>query len=207
MRSVYVVLILVTALTAACSCSDEGASGDLRDMTVVFVGASITEAWDFGRYFPGYNFKKVIYYEADKTQAWDEVAAYDPDIVVVKECAAYFNAGGGTPLAEYENVMKSMVALARNAGATPVLATTIPVDVGVGDCTQEQLDDIIAFNGWVRNYCAQNGVALMDYYNRIADDQGQLPSDCHGGDGLHPNDHGYAVLSPIVIPVLEGAKP
>ncbi len=205
MRVVTGILICAAAFMAACSCSDE--SQDLKDLTVVFVGASITEGWDFAKYFPGYNFEKVVYYEADKTQAWSEVAVYHPDMVVVKECAAYFYADGGTPLGEYENVMKAMVTLARDAGAVPVLATTIPVDVGFGGCTQHQLDDIVTFNNWVRNYCGANGVALMDYYNRIADASGQLPRNCHDGDGLHPNDHGYAVLSPIVIPVLEGAKP
>jgi lysophospholipase L1-like esterase len=79
------------------------------------------------------------------------------------------------------------------------------VDVGSGDCTQAQLNDLRAFNDWVRNYCSSQGIALLDYYDRIADGQGQLPASCHDGDGLHPNSAGYDIISPIVIPTLESA--
>ncbi len=98
-----------------------------------------------------------------------------------------------------------MVNRIRNLGAIPVLCTTIPVDVGQGDCTQAQLNDLRAFNDWLRDYCAGSGIVLMDYYQQIADGQGQLPASCHDGDGLHPNEAGYDVLSPLVIPTLEAA--
>ncbi len=182
-----------------------GASGPVADLTVVFVGASITENWDFDHYFNGHDFKKVIHYDWDKTQVWDEVRAYNPHIVVVKECGAYFYGEGGTPLGEYESSMVNMVNLSRSIGAIPILCTTIPVDVGSGDCTQAQLDDICTFNDWVRNYCSSQGIFIMDYYTQIADSQGQLPASCHDGDGLHPNAAGYDILSPLVIPTLESA--
>jgi len=190
------------------SCSHDSTSPNstaLRDQRVVFVGASITEAWDFNSYFPGYDFRKVIYFDWDKTQVWSQVAAQNPDIVVVKECGAYFYADGGTPLGEYENCMVQMVANARSIGAVPVLATTLPIDVGAGGCTQAQLNDIITFDNWVRNYCSSNNITCMDYYEQIADGEGQLPSGYHDGDGLHPNTAGYDALSPIVIPTLEDA--
>lgn len=176
---------------------------DLRDAAVVFVGASITENWDFDRYFPGYDFSKVIHFDWDKTQAWDSVREARPDIVVVKECAAYFYAEGGTPLAEFENSIREMVERIRESGALPVLCTTIPVDVGHGGCSQAQLDDLRAFNGWLRGYCSDRNIALLDYEQRIADSQGQLPGACHDGDGLHPNSAGYDLLSPMVIPTLQ----
>ena len=183
----------------------DGAGGTLADLTVVFVGASITENWDFEHYFNGVDFEKVIHYDWDKTQVWDEVQDHDPDLVVVKECGAYFYTDGGTPLSEYENSMVDMVNRIRASGAIPVLCTTLPVDVGSGDCTQAQLNDLRAFNDWVRNYCSSQGIALLDYYDRIADGQGQLPASCHDGDGLHPNSAGYDIISPIVIPTLESA--
>ena len=196
--------MLLLGTLGRCKKSD-GASGPLADMTVVFVGASITDNWDFDHYFSGYHFEKVIHYDWDKTQVWDEVRDLHPDIVLVKECAAYFYSAGGTPLGDYESTMADMANRIRNIGAIPVLCTTIPVDVGHGDCTQAQLDDIRAFNGWVRNYCSGQGIVLMDYYNQIADAQGQLPTAYHDGDGLHPNSAGYDVLSPMVIPTLESA--
>jgi hypothetical protein len=191
-----------------CSCANDSTSPNstnLTDQRVVFVGASITDGWDFAAYFPGYDFQKVIYYDWDKTQVWSQVAALNPDIVVVKECAAYFYVDGGTPLGDYENCMIQMVANTRAMSAVPVLATTLPIDVGQGGCTQPQLNDIITFNAWVRNYCSNSGITCMDYYNQISDDDCQLPPSYHDGDGLHPNGAGYDALSPIVIPTLEGA--
>jgi len=177
----------------------------LRYKRVVFVGASITEGWDFQRYFAGYDFRKVINYDVDKTAVWDQVEALDADVVVVKECAAYFNAGGGTPLSEYYRIMERMAALIDRSHAIPVFATTVPVDVGFGGCTQAQLNDIRTFNSWVKNYCNTHGLVCLDLYAAVADNDGQLPTDCHNGDGLHPNRRGYDKLSPAVIPALERA--
>ncbi len=209
--SVFVVAVSAFLLFAA-SCSQEGENGDAtppsgneKETCVVFVGASITEAWDFGYYFAGYNFHKVVHYDWKKSDAWDEVTPFDPEVVVVKECAAYFYTGGGTPLNEFHAEVETMVGLIRGVGATPVLATTVPVDVGFGGCTQQQLNDIRAFNNWLRNYCGQQGIACLDLYDAIADGQGQLPRDCHDGDGLHPNEKGYDILSPVVLPALRQA--
>jgi hypothetical protein len=205
-------LRLALALAAAaaligCSCSndDEGNGNGLVDGRVVFVGASITESWDFDHYFGGRDFRKVIHFDVDKTQVWDQVETQTPEICVVKECAAYFYTGGGTPLNEYHGIVQTMVANCRAAGITPVLATTVPVDVGFGGCTQAQLDDIRAFNSWLRSYCAAQNIVCMDLYDAIADAQGQLPTNCHDGDGLHPNSAGYDKLSPVVLPALTQA--
>jgi hypothetical protein len=203
-RIILLVLVLLTALHQ-CKKADGDGSGDLSDLTVVCVGASITENWDFDHYFSGYDFRKVIHYDWDKTQVWDQVQALHPDIVLVKECGAYFYTEGGTPLGEFESSVQSMVDHIRNISAIPVLCTTLPVDVGKGDCTQAQLNDLRSFNDWVRGYCSSQSIVLMDYYQRIADTQGQLPTACHDGDGLHPNSAGYDVLSPLVIPTLESA--
>jgi hypothetical protein len=205
-RIVLLALVLLTALFQCKKTVEDGVgSGDLHDLTVVFVGASITENWDFSHCFAGYNFQKVIHYDWDKTQVWDQVQALHPDIVLVKECGAYFYTEGGTPLGEFESSIQSLVDHIRNLGAIPVLCTTLPVDVGYGDCSQAQLDDVRTFNDWVRGYCSSQGIVLMDYYQRIADAQGQLPTAYHDGDGLHPNSAGYDILSPLVIPTLESA--
>lgn len=204
-RQIILLALVLLAALHQCKKADEDGSNDLSDLTVVFVGASITENWDFDHYFSGYDFRKVIHYDWDKTQVWDDVQALHPDIVLVKECGAYFYTEGGTPLGEFESSVQSMVDHIRNIGAIPILCTTLPVDVGKGDCTQAQLNDLRSFNDWVRGYCSSQSIVLMDYYQRIADTQGQLPTACHDGDGLHPNSAGYDVLSPLVIPTLESA--
>jgi hypothetical protein len=210
-------LTLVAAaamLVLAASCSDDEENGGApppppehneKETSVVFVGASITEAWDFNAYFSGYNFHKVIHFDWVKSDAWSEVTPHNPKIVVVKECAAYFDLGGDTPLNEFQAEIRRMVGLIRGIGATPVLATTVPVDVGFGGCTQAQLGDIREFNAWVRSYCGSEGLECLDLAKAIEDGDGQLPRNCHDGDGLHPNQRGYDKLSPIVLPTLREA--
>jgi len=102
--------------------------------------------------------------------------------------------------------MQDIADFCESIGAVPVPATTLPIDVGFGGNTQAQLDDIIEFDAWVRDWCADNGWECMDYYTWIADADGQLPRDFHDGDGLHPNQDGYDVLGPHVIPTLEGVE-
>lgn len=199
---ITICLLMLVIVSGQCKQAD----GPLGDRTVVFVGASITENWDFDQYFHGYGFRKVIHYDWDKNQAWDELQALHPDVVVIKECGAYFYCEGGTPLGEYESGLAALVTRIRNIGAVPILGTTLPVDVGYGGCTQAQLDDLRAFNDWIRSYCSGQGIVLLDYYERIADTEGQLPASCHDGDGLHPNQTGYDIISPIVIPALETAN-
>lgn len=205
MRRFGWVLLAAFALALGCSCGGDDDDNNDTGKRVVFVGASILESWDFNHYFGGHDFQKVCYGDWKKSDAWSQVSALNPNFVVVKECAAYFYTGGGTPFNEYYAEIRRMVELIRGAGAVPVLATTVPVDVGVGGCTQAQLNDIRTYNAWLRSYCASNNIVCMDLYTAIADGQGQLPANCHDGDGLHPNSRGYDKLSPVVLPALEAA--
>lgn len=194
------------------SCSSSGGktpSGPSRGgATVVFLGASITEGFSYpgeGQFFPGYDFRKVTVYEEDKSGGFAEVRGHSPAAVVIKECGAYFDSGGGTDLGYLQSRMVQAIDFARSIGAIPVPATVLPVDVGYGGCTGAQLDDIRSFNRWLRDYASARGYTVMDYCARIADESGELPRPYHDGDGLHPNQAGYSALGPIVVPTLERA--
>jgi|GEM_PF-1304977 len=206
MRSI---LLLSLILCVSCTTTTGAGPVDLTDAVVVFLGASITEAFHYPTYdefFPDYDFHKVIEFGPDKSGVFPDVQAYDPDIVTFKECGAYFDQGGDTDLEAMEGFMEDIADFCASIGAVPVPATTLPIDVGYGDNTQAQLDDIIEFDTWVRSWCATNGWQCMDYYTWIADSDGQLPREYHDGDGLHPNQDGYDVLGPHVIPTLEGVE-
>ncbi len=71
------VVFCVVAVILGCACASD--VDPLQYNRVVFVGASITEDWDFEHYFAGYDFRKVIHYDVDKTTVWDRVAALDAD--------------------------------------------------------------------------------------------------------------------------------
>lgn len=203
MQITRVFIVSAFALSIACFSAGVVLADGLEDMCVVFVGASITEAWDFNTYFSGYDFHKVIHYSPNKPEVWDEVVAYNPDIVTFKQCGTYYDEGGDTDLPWLYDIAEEMVGLIQGIDAIPVPATTLPIDPGYGSCTQAQLDDIIEYNEWIRNYCSTNGLVCMEYYDQIADEDGQLPYEYHVGDGLHLNEAGYTALSPIVVPTLD----
>lgn len=196
--------VLSVMLVSSCNDDDNGA-GPNNGSAVVFLGASITENFyypNYGEFFPDYDFHKVVYGDADKSPVFSDVGSFGPNMVVFKECAAYFDEGGETDLAAMQQYMRDIAAYCNSIGATPVPATTLPIDVDCAGHTQAQLDDIIEFNVWVRAWAASNGWACMDYYTWIADGEGQLPTGYHDGDGLHPNQAGYDVLGPHVLPTL-----
>lgn len=199
MKGKTVAVLSMTLLLFSCASA-------IDDEVVVFLGASITENFyypSYGVFFPAYDFHKVIVGGTpDKSSGFGEVGSYNPDMVTFKECAAYFDEGGNTDLPYLHQCMEAIADYCDGIGAIPVPATTFPVDVGYGGHTQAQLDDIVEFNVWVRDWCSTNGWACMDYYDWIADGEGQLPTAYHDGDGLHPNQAGYNVIGPHVIPCL-----
>ncbi len=214
MRLTKLVLLVLIALLLGCATStaaDEKDRADLHDYVVVFLGASITNdfyypVYDWDNFFPDYDFYKVIVAGTpDKSSGFDAIAALNPDIVVFKECGAYFDEGGDSDHPFLHSCMQAIADFCVSINATPVPATTLPIDPGYDNCTQAQLDDIIEYNVWLRSWAATNGWTVMEYYDAIAGGDGQLPADRHVGDGLHPNENGYInYLGPIVVPTLEG---
>jgi hypothetical protein len=205
MRKVLAVLICLAAVCGAGS--RDGGRADLHDAVVVFLGASITEVFYYpteGQFYPDYDFHKIVEFGPDKSAVFGDIAALEPDIVVFKECGAYFDEGGDTDMPAMQGFMEDIADFCISIDALPVPATTLPIDVGYDGHTQAQLEDIILFDDWVRGWCDAEGWECMDYYTWIADGDGQLPTAYHDGDGLHPNQDGYDVLGPHVIPTLEG---
>lgn len=114
--------------------SGDGDGSDLLDAVVVFLGASITEAFSYpeeGRFFPDYAFHKVIEFGPDKSGVFQDVTDLEPDIVVFNECAVYFDEGGDTDMPAMRGFMEDIVDLCDDIGAIPVPATTLPIDAGV----------------------------------------------------------------------------
>ena len=114
--------------------SSNGGGSDLLDAVVVFLGASITEAFSYpeeGRFFPDYAFHKVIEFGPDKSGVFQDVTDLEPDIVVFNECAVYFDVGGDTDMPAMRGFMEDIVDLCDDIGAIPVPATTLPIDAGV----------------------------------------------------------------------------
>ena len=170
---------------------------------VVFLGDEITEFWGSGqtRFFPG----KPYLNRGLKGQTTPQMLVrFRQDVIALKPKVVVIQAGTNDlasvtgPITQgmmAENLM-SIVELAKANGIRVVLASVTPVC----DCYTKQTvlrpqGKIIGINGWLKEYAAQSGSVYLDYYSVLADGR-NLKRELTG-DGLLPNDAGYAVMAPL----------
>lgn len=189
---------------------------------IVLLGASVGKAWDFpglpARVSGGdYTCESVTEYRFNKS---DELAAIlsraqdKPDAVIIKECAAFFPAD----LAKYQGLMRRWVDECRRARVVPLLATVVPVTRTYPIRTfvlhllhakflypKGTFEGIVAYNDWIREYAAQEGLTLIDLEAavRISPKDRHLKESFARKDGLHLNSKAYRELDRIVIPALQ----
>ncbi len=61
-------------------------------------------------------------------------------------------------------------------------------------------------NGWIRDLCAREGHVYADYWPVLATDEGGLKPELGiGGDSVHPNSDGYALMQPIAVAAINAA--
>ena len=168
---------------------------------VVFLGDQITEQWGAGQFFPGKPYLNRGIANQTTPQMLvrfrQDVIALKPKVVVIQ--------GGTNDLASVtgpategtmaDNV-ESMVELAKVNGIRVVLASVTPVC----DCFKNQTalrpqGKIIGLNGWIKDYAERSGSVYLDYYGALA--EGRNFKKELTGDGLLPNDAGYAVMAPL----------
>jgi len=225
MRRFPVLLSALAALLAvippgdAAEPSPEGTAQPLR---VVLIGASIARRWQLAE-FPARTGRSDVAleyvgeYGFDKSAAVDTVLARSgdrPDVVILKECGAYFP--GDQPA--YEALIGRWVEALRAAGIRPVLATVAPVAEPTGLSArlkelvkqwilrrEDQNDAIAAYNNWVRRYAAEQRLALLDLEAAVDArmDERQLDPACDSGDGLHLNAEGYRRLDVALSALLD----
>jgi hypothetical protein len=66
-------------------------SGEIENASIIFVCASVGSAWNINEHFPNLNIDTYDEYQFDKGQVIrDILESGKPDIMIIKECAAYF---------------------------------------------------------------------------------------------------------------------
>jgi lysophospholipase L1-like esterase len=183
------------------------AKGERR---VVFMGDSITDGWKLDSYFPG---KSYINRGISGQTTSQMLIRFRPDVIALKPEVVVILAGtndlagntGPMTLEAIENNLASMMELARINGIRVVIASVLPVnDYGknrdgmtVNRTTQRPPQQIKSLNEWMKKYAAQNDLTYLDYFSPMVDEKGFLKEEL-SGDGLHPNDKGYAIMQPLV---------
>ena len=171
---------------------------------VVFMGDSITDFWgrQRGRFFPG---KPYINRGISGQTTPQMLIRFRPDVVKLQPKVVVILAGtndiagntGPASLGDIENNLASMADIAKANKIRVVLATVMPVCDYIKPQTQRRPPaEIVKLNDWIKQYVAQNGLTLLDYYSAMVDDRGMLKKDLTF-DGLHPNAAGYEVMGPL----------
>jgi hypothetical protein len=185
-------------------------SGELEDAEIVFICASVGSAWNINEHFPSLNITVYDEYQFNKGDIIRDVLNTDkPDIMIIKECAAYFPPEEmGSSMEAYRDLVRDWVSLCRGEGVIPVLTTVVPIDPDNPNNWDGQLESILEYNDWIREYCTSEGISVLDLEAAVRVSEGNRVLDPRydSGDGLHLNDLAYTEkLDHILIPALEAA--
>ena len=178
---------------------------------VVFMGNSITQNWQqyFASMFPG---KPYINRGISGQTTPQMLVRFRPDVIALKPAVVVILAGtndiagntGPATLEMIEGNIASMAELARANGIEVVLASVLPVRDYPWKPGLEPAPKIIALNAWMNGYAAQHGAIYVDFHSAMADAQGGMRSGL-SSDGVHPNESGYRIMSPLVEQAIDEA--
>jgi lysophospholipase L1-like esterase len=179
---------------------------------VVFMGDSITDFWGRarGKFFPG---KPYINRGISGQTTPQMLIRFRADVINLKPKAVIIFAGtndiagntGPESPTDIEANLASMVQLAQANKIRVVMASVTPVcDYIKPQTTRRPPDQIVALNEWIQDYAAKNGAVYLDYYSAMLDEHKMLRQELTY-DGLHPNDAGYEVMSPLAAAAISKA--
>jgi lysophospholipase L1-like esterase len=185
------------------------ANRTVKNAQVVFMGDSITDSWAGQarfNFFPG---KPYVGRGISGQTTPQMLLRLRPDVIDLKPKVMVVLAGtndiaGNTgPMTdeEIEGNLASMSELAAANGIKVVLSSILPVsDYHVTNnnpqTSQRPMTRIKAVNDWMKAYASKHGHIYLDYFPPMIDQRGLLKTEL-SGDDLHPNDKGYAIMSPL----------
>jgi lysophospholipase L1-like esterase len=110
-------------------------------------------------------------------------------------------------LAKVEENLQLMTELAQLHGIKVVLCSVTPVsDYGSVKMTARRSpSDILKLNAWLKEYAARSHAIYCDYFDALVDKKGMMKKGTSRGDGLHPNDKGYALMAPVAAAAIQEA--
>ena len=184
-----------------------------HEKRVVFIGDSITDLWELGRFFPG---KPYVNRGIGGQVTAQMVLRFQQDVVALKPAAVVILAGindlhGALQRESDEGIEANWTAMADMAEAhriKVVFASITPVN-NYTDNARFMLADrdpqrIRRLNAWLADFCRRRGYSFADYHAAMVDRQGLLRADLTR-DGLHPVAEGYSLMASVVEPVVERA--
>ena len=186
--------------------ADNAALGAPRtgEQRVVFMGNSITEGWAkyFPTMFPG---KPYIGRGISGQTTPQMLVRFRQDVVALQPAVVVILAGindiagntGASTLEMIEDNLRSMTEIARANGIAVVLSSVLPAYDFPWRRGLEPAPKVVALNARIKQYAAAAGVTYVDYHTAMADERQGLPA-AVAPDGVHPNEAGYRIMTPLV---------
>jgi lysophospholipase L1-like esterase len=170
---------------------------------VVFMGNSITEAWQklFPQLFPG---KDYIGRGISGQTTPQMLVRFRQDVVALKPKVVVILAGtndiagntGPSTVEMIEDNLASMAEIAKANGIRVVLASVLPVDDYPWRRGLEPVPKIMALNGWMKQYAADHGAVYLDFHSAMQNEKHGMKAEL-AYDGVHPTEAGYRVMAPL----------
>lgn len=170
---------------------------------VVFMGNSITEAWQrlFVTQFPGKDYigrgiggqttpQMLVRFRQD-------VVALRPKVVVI--LAGTNDIAGNTGPSTVEMIqdnIASMADIARANGIRVVLVSVLPVDDYPWRRGLEPAPKIMALNAWMKEYANRHGAVYLDLHAVMQNERHGMRAEL-AYDGVHPNEAGFRLMAPL----------
>ncbi len=172
------------------------------ERAVVFMGDSITEAWNYGdpKFFAGGWIDRGISGQTTSQM----LLRFPSDVLALKPRVVHIMAGtndiagntGPMALDGIEANIKAMVTLAKAGGIRVVIAAVPPAGKFAWQPKAQPAPLIAALNARLRALAAREGATFVDYGTMLAMPDGAM-KDEYSLDGVHPNAAGYAAIEPL----------
>jgi lysophospholipase L1-like esterase len=194
------------------------ASGEAVE--VVFLGDSITDAWDAERFPNWFAGKRYVNRGIGGQTTPQMLVRLRPDVLSLKPRAMVLLAGtndiaGNTGPASNEDIQQNVAAIAELAtasGVKVVLASVLPVSNyhtkpdERAQTIRRPMARITALNDWLKTYAAAHNHVYLDYFSAVTDQAGLLRAEL-SADDLHPNADGYKIMAPLAEAAIRKALP
>jgi lysophospholipase L1-like esterase len=171
-------------------------SQPLQQGRVVFLGDSITLAWDLPKFFPG---RPYVNRGIGGQTTQQMLVRMFPDVLDLHPAAVIILAGindigrhtGPVTAKMVEENLQAMTELAQKHDIKVILCSVLPVRANW--TLTFPAADILKLNGWITHYAAQSHAEFADYYSAFADSNGMMKEDL-SHEGIHPNAKGQALM-------------